>query len=115
MHLSAVPSMARTFFFIVCSLLPFALHASTLRWLSLSQLSQASSSVLLGRALDQTSFWQEGRIYTRTRLAVEEVWQGKSPGETVEVLTLGGSIGTIGQRVEGAGLILPNERVVVCL
>jgi hypothetical protein len=88
-------------------------QATSLRYLNLQQLVDASELVVRGRAVHQESFWHERRILTRVRIAVDEVWVGRVPASReVEVLTLGGVVGEIGQRVDGAA-VMPQDRDMV--
>jgi hypothetical protein len=93
-----------------------AAQATSLRYLNLQQLVDASDLVVRGRAVHQTSFWQGHRIVTRVRVAVDEVWVGRVPAsQEVEFLTLGGTVDGIGQRVDGAAVVPHGEDVVVQL
>lgn len=88
-------------------------QATSLRYMNLQQLVDASELVVRGRAVQQDSFWHERRIVTRVRIAVDEVWVGRVPASReVEVLTLGGVVGDIGQRVDGAA-VMPQDRDMV--
>lgn len=91
-------------------------QGSTLRYLNLQQLVDASELVVRGRAVHQESFWQDRRIVTRVRVAVDEVWVGRVPASReVDVLTLGGVVDGIGQRVDGAAVLPAGEDLVVQL
>ena len=74
-----------------------------------------SQWIVLGTTGESTSYWQDGRILTRVSIAVEEVWVGELTDTTVDVVTLGGTIGEIGQRVDGALRFGTGQRVVLCL
>lgn len=60
-----------------------------------------------------SSFWVDGRIYTRRTAAVLAVWKGVANTRTVSIVTLGGVVGGIGQRVDGEAVVV--ERGVVFL
>lgn len=72
--------------------------------MSLEQLAQKSRFVVVARATERYSRWEElaggRRIVTYTRFAVEESVVG-DPEEEVWVRTLGGVVGKIGQSVSG--------------
>lgn len=100
-------------FFVVLSSVA---QATTARRASLTELVHGSDLVLLGTTEEQESFWDGGRIYTRSTVRVEEVWAGTAPkGETVDVLTLGGVVGDLGQRVSGVAKLPVGGRVVLFL
>lgn len=91
-------------------------QATSLRYLNLQQLVDASDLVVRGRAVRQESFWHERRIITRVQVAVDEVWVGRVPASReVEIFTLGGVVDGIGQRVDGAAVLPPDRDVVVQL
>ena len=82
----------------------------------LVDLVKGADLVLLGTALDSESSWQGGRILTRVRVQVEEVWAGIAPATgIVEVVTLGGVVGDLGQMVSGEASIARHDRVVLFL
>lgn len=91
-------------------------HATSVHYRTLPELVHKSDVTLLGHAIGQESFWQGTRILTRVRLAVEEVWAGAAPRLSyVDVVTPGGVVGTIGQRVDGAAVVPTSGQVVMHL
>ena len=72
--------------------------------LSLEELAAASTHVVVARALDRHSQWEElgggRRIVTYTRVRVERSIVG-APGSEIVVRTLGGAVDGIGQSVSG--------------
>lgn len=91
-------------------------QASSARYVSLGELVKSSDTVVLGRAGKAESFWQGTRIYTRIEVAVEQVWAGQTPNtKVIDVITPGGVVGNIGQRVDGAAVLPANQRVVLHL
>ena len=91
-------------------------HASTARRLSLQELVRRSDLIVLGQVEQEESFWQGPRIYTLSKVRVDELWAGRDhTPQQVNVLTLGGQVGDIGQRVEGASAPMVGERVVMTL
>lgn len=108
--------MLRASLLALLVLIPAVLGATTMRRLSLEELAQRAELVVLATPGERGSFWVGGRIYTRTRVAVEEVWVGEAEaGRGVSVLTLGGVVGTIGQRVDGEARLPPGKRSVLFL
>lgn len=88
-------------------------QATTLRHRSLSELVDASDLIVVGQTEKPESFWHDTRIVTRATLHIEEVWVGRMPQtRTVEVWTLGGVVGTIGQQVDGMVTLQNHQRAV---
>lgn len=89
--------------------------------LSLSDLVVASPLVVLATPLDHRSVWEEDeslgrRIVTYTRVRVERALDGESRVEgEVWVRTFGGTVGSVGQRVEGEAALVPGEEAVLFL
>jgi len=96
--------------------LPSLAPAMSTRVAPLAELARRADLCLVGRAVARETFWREGRIFTRVTVQAEEVWKGAAvPGQTVEVLTLGGVVGGLAQRVDGAVAIEVDERVALLL
>jgi hypothetical protein len=72
--------------------------------MSLDELTAVSTYVVVAKAVDRTSVWEElgggRRIVTYTRLHVEQSVVG-APGTELVVRTLGGAVDHIGQSVSG--------------
>jgi hypothetical protein len=88
---------------------------SVARALSLSDLVKRSTSVLVLTGLAQRSSWQtvgsSRRIVTETRARVDELVSGADPSSSeVLIRTLGGSVGEIGQLVEGEAELTIGEQ-----
>ena len=91
-------------------------QATSMRHKSLRELVRGSDVTLLGHPIAQQSFWQGTRIMTRVQVQVDEVWAGpEQVGRTIEVVTAGGVVGTIGQRVDGAAVLPAESRLVLHL
>jgi hypothetical protein len=86
--------------------------------LSLDELVTSSSYVVVAKAVERQSVWEDlpggRRIVTYTRLDVERTVVGE-PGTSVWVRTLGGTVGTVGQWVSGEALIPPGSRTLLFL
>ncbi len=86
--------------------------------ISLDELTQGSSHVVIATALEKHSAWEDlpggRRIVTFTRFRVERS-AGTSPGEEITVRTLGGVVGNIGQLVNGDAKFGKGERTLLFL
>jgi hypothetical protein len=70
----------------------------------LSERIQASRAVIYGRVISQHATWDDARrsIYTINTVVVHDVWKSVSViGDTINVLTEGGDMGTMGRTVVG--------------
>ncbi len=85
---------------------------------SVEELARQSAAVIVGKALERTSTWEElaggRRIVTYTRVAVEETIVGSQTNE-VMVRTLGGAVGRVGQQVSGEATLVLGQRAVLFL
>jgi len=90
--------------------------AMSTRAAPLAELARRADLALVGHAVQSESFWREGRIFTRVTVLADEVWKGPgAAGRTVEVLTPGGRVGHLGQRVDGSTAVVVGERVALLL
>lgn len=107
-------------------LLPLSSEASVARRASLPDLVKASSTVVVGTVTQRSSFWSGTRIYTRNQITVEEIWlQGTTvdpqkltlppTSPALEVHTLGGVVGDIGQSVSGSPRLVTGHTYVLFL
>ncbi len=65
-------------------------------------LLRGSAAAAIATAVDSTAIWENGRIYTYTRVRIDRVVAGTiATGEQTWVRTMGGVVGDIGQLVEG--------------
>jgi hypothetical protein len=101
---------------LVASLLasPIAANATTMQRATLPELAQDAALIAVVEVGASTSFWDSGRIRTRHELLVRDTWKGPRL-ERVSVLTLGGVVGDLGQRVEGEAALPTGRRLVVFL
>jgi hypothetical protein len=81
---------------------------------SVEDLARASDVVVRGHVSSTASEWRGGRIFTFAEIETASVWRGSAPSRT-RVLTPGGAVGRIGQRVDGAAAFAAGEDVVVFL
>lgn len=95
-------------------------HATTLRALTLEELSQESERILVGTALDASSHWAtvggRRRIVTDTRWRVEDAIAKGAPRDAeVMIRTLGGRVGDVGAIVHGEAELALEEQSVLFL
>jgi hypothetical protein len=92
--------------------------ATVSRALSVRELTESSSSAVLGEAVEAYSQWEtvgdRRRIVTFTRVLVAEGVFGQPDAELL-VQTLGGRVGDIGQIVHGEAALRLGERSVLFL
>jgi hypothetical protein len=64
------------------------------------ELVRESTTVAVATPIEQHSAWENGRIYTYTRMHVDRLVAGDAH-DAFDVRTMGGAVGRIGQSVEG--------------
>jgi len=75
-----------------------------------------SASVDVVTPSEAHAVWEDGRIYTYTRVHVETAVAGSlTSGSDVWVQTMGGEIGDIGQLVEGEAVLVPGKSSMLFL
>ncbi len=97
---AAIAATAGLGLWLAGSIIPGSAGASVSVSVGFEELLRKSSAVAVVVPTDRTALWEGGRIVTYTRLRVERPVAGPLAGE-VWVRTLGGAVGSIGQRVEG--------------
>src|SRR4029077_4401592 len=75
-------------------------HASVSVAVLFEELVRDASAVATVTPLEQRSVWENGRIYSYSRVNVDALLVGAMPRE-VWIRTMGGVVGTIGQIVDG--------------
>lgn len=95
-------------------------NATIVRSLTLAALVQRSRRIVVVTALDSESHFEDlgrrRRIVTDTRVRVEEkLAKGEGIEKELLVRTLGGSVGTLGERVHGQAQLLMGEPCVTFL
>jgi len=100
------------------SLGPPPAEAAVSLLVTLDELVQSSSYVVVGTAAEHHSAWEETssgrRIVTYTRIDVERSIAGE-PGSSIWVRTLGGTVENIGQYVSGEAQLTPGSRSMLFL
>lgn len=97
---------------------PASANAAVSVAITLEELTTSSTHIVVATAGDKRSVWEDlpggRRIVTYTRFHVESS-TGTSPGQDIEVRTLGGAVGNIGQLVNGDAKIGKGERALLFL
>lgn len=94
--------MVRVFLALGALLLTTTASASLAVALDLRALVQRSDAVVVARVTAQQSRWDGGRIVTDVLVEVVETLDGDArPGEQLQVVRFGGSVGDLGMRIEG--------------
>ena len=91
-------------------------HASNFDRFDRAAQVAASEVILTGRVAGTSSRWahDNSAIITEADVEVTEVWKG-APADVVQLQTLGGTVGTVMLRVDGAAEFAVGERVVLFL
>jgi hypothetical protein len=90
---------------LLCLFAPPAL-ASVQIAILFDELVQTSTSVAVVTGLEQKSVWEEGRIYTYTRVKCDRALAGElKQGGEAWIRTMGGVVGDVGQSVSGEAAI----------
>jgi hypothetical protein len=79
-------------------------------------LLRGSSAAAVVTPLDGRSVWEDGRIYTYTRVRVDRAVAGDlATGDEVWVRTMGGVVGKLGQLVDGEPVLAPGQTSLLFL
>jgi hypothetical protein len=93
-----------------------AARASVSFTVVLDALVEESSAACVVTPVEAKSVWENGRIYTYTRVHVERTFAGSvAAGSEVWVQTMGGTVGDIGQLVDGEAVLLPGKTSLLFL
>src|SRR5216684_1023293 len=101
-------------FLVGLGLLAVAANSTTLSRLRFEELVNQATAVARLRCIGVQSLWQDGEIWTETRFETVEVNKGLLPS-VVSVRTLGGKIGNLHSRVDGAPAFRPGEEAYLFL
>jgi hypothetical protein len=118
--------LLRTFAFPFClALAPLAAatvssdaNASVMIAVPFDSLVKDADAVAVIAPVESKSVWEDGRIYTYTRVRVEQGVAGDTAsngGSDVWVRTMGGVVGKVGQLVDGEPVFTPNKPNLVFL
>ena len=105
---------AHALFLIAILFAPQSAGATQVIYQTPQQLGEKSSLVVQGRVTAVESFWNDKgtKIFTRTTVSVQESFKGAGPS-TVDILQLGGVVGTVKVTVHGALQWSEGEEVLV--
>jgi len=106
------------FFFLVILFLAFYLSAIAKEDPEkITGLTKKADVILTGKVTHKQSNWNANktRIYTKTTIQVNEYLKGQSNGNSVEVTSLGGEVGDIGELYTHMPTFENNEEVLVFL
>ena len=93
-----------------------AARASVSFTVVLDALVQESNAACVMTPVEAKSVWENGRIYTYTRVRVERTFAGSvAVGSEVWVQTMGGTVGDIGQLVDGEAVLNPGKTSLLFL
>jgi hypothetical protein len=90
--------------------------ATTIKPMSIEDLSTAASAIVEGQAAESWSTWnpQHSLIYTFTRVRVSKTLKGSNDG-TILLKQLGGSAGGYTQKVAGVHALMTGDQAVLFL
>jgi len=88
---------------------------TTMRALSLNELTIGANTIVAGKVLSSTSFRRNGRIYTKNKIQITEKISSQTQNEIIEVETIGGRIGNIVQKVIGAAELKKGDEYLLFL
>ncbi|MEZ4269911.1 MAG: hypothetical protein R3C68_00255 [Myxococcota bacterium] len=90
--------------------------ATAMRMATLPELVHSADLVVTGQVLSQEARWHDTRIYTHSRVRINETWVGEqTPGTSIDVMAFGGVVGAIGQSVGGAANLQVGSQVLLYL
>jgi hypothetical protein len=91
------------------------LPATSMRQLSLGELSRGSSSIVLAKVAKTEARFEGREIYTYVSLTVSQGLKGAKKGEILVVRQLGGQVGKLASIVPGMPSFAQGEEVLVFL
>ena len=98
---------------IMVGMLSFAL---TVEYASLEELTLESNSIIYGRIKSSFSQWEDRNIYTYSTVEIlDDVKGGLNDKREIVVKQLGGTVGEIGQDVNGSPKLKQNSEVFLFL
>lgn len=99
---------------IILFLISSVSHATTVQRLHLDDLVRKANTIVVGKATKSRSFWNSNHklILTTYTLEIQETIKGER-SRTVEVTTIGGTVGDVTLQVAGMPSFAPGENAVV--
>jgi hypothetical protein len=111
--------MLRRFAFLTLAAIPFVstdADASVSIAVGFDQLVKDADTVAVITAGDSNSVWEENRIFTYTKVHVDQGVAGElNAGNDTIVRTMGGVVGDIGQQVDGEAVLIKDKPSVLFL
>ena len=100
----------------VLIILSVSVQATQIIYRSPQQMGEESALVVSGRVTAVRSYWNDTntKIFTETSVVVDQSYKGVAGG-TVNVVQLGGVVGHVQMKVEGALAWSPGEEVLLFL
>lgn len=100
----------------VLIILSMSVQATQIIYRSPQQMGEESALVVSGRVTGVRSYWNDTntKIFTETQVAVDQSFKGGAGG-TVNVVQLGGVVGHVQMKVEGALAWSPGAEVLLFL
>lgn len=93
-----------------------AAHASVSFTVVMDALVEESSAACVVTPVEAKSVWENGRIYTYTRVRIDRSLAGPlAAGAEAWVQTMGGTVGDIGQLVDGEAVLIPGKTSLLFL
>lgn len=89
-------------------------RATTLKRMSVADLSRAAHAIVRARCVAISTGWDSGEIWTFTTFDVEEVWKGSAPSRII-VRLIGGEAGNLKSTVSGIPRFGRGEELVLFL
>jgi hypothetical protein len=91
-----------------------SIHATTVKRMDLDTLVSGAHEIVVGKVRGSETYWSEdGRlILTRDKIEVSETLKGVNDG-TVEITTIGGTIGDLTLYVAGMSVFKSGEEMIV--
>jgi hypothetical protein len=89
-------------------------RATTLKRMSVADLSRAAHAVVRARCVTSSTRWDAGEIWTFTTFDIEEIWKGSAPAQ-ITVRLLGGQAGNFTSTVSGVPRFAPGEELILFL
>lgn len=89
-------------------------RATTLKRMSVADLSRVAHAVVRLRCIENSTRWDSGEIWTFTTFDVEEIWKGSTPSR-ITVRLIGGEVGNLKSTVSGVPRFVRGEELILFL
>jgi hypothetical protein len=113
-------AMSNSIRFVILIFFSISLHLTVFAQeeaLKLKKLSKEADVIVTGKVTQKESSWNDSktRIYTRTTVEVEEYLKGSNQTSLVEILSMGGEVGEVGEIYSHMPRFEDKEEVLVFL